>query len=197
MAAYDTVGKAMKAVVQSLLGDIEELDRLASHARDDRDEANKSTVALEIFERNLEMAARGISCRRANNRTVLVQQKFERKAKANSVKVIQESLPLLARCRHQLPAKVLSEAVDSLSRPVAWSATHEIFDVLLRHVRRLIRNTTIINIVAETQRFSVRVHLGEGRSLILHLGRTCKTLQHIAVLVTRSRARLPDADPVR
>ena len=181
MAAYDTVGKAMKAVVQSLLGDIEELDRLASHARDDRDEANKSTVALEIFERNLEMAARGISCRRANNRTVLVQQKFERKAKANSVKVIQESLPLLARCRHQLPVKVLSEAVDSLSRPVAWSATGEIFDVVLRHVRGLILNTTIFRVAADTQRFSIRLRFGEGRRLILRLRCTCKRIQHIAV----------------
>lgn len=175
MADPDDIGKAMEAVVSSLMDDVNQLHRNHAQAMNYWDELNCDKVGLEIFERDLEMAAARTKSLPGNRIIRLHPQK----AKAHSVKVIQAHMILLARHHHPLTVEVLNTAVDSLSRPVAWRATGEIFDIVLGHVRELIVVMEGLKSAASQRAHEMSCRLHECRLLSLRLECTCSRFQHV------------------
>lgn len=163
----------MELVSRSLSSDTKELIGDFNDASDDWVEATASKVAWSCFYGNLDRAAHRIARQRRDNNA-------QRAAKDNSVNVIQAHTHILANCRHQLPEGVLSAVIDSL-RPVAWNATHEIFDAVLEKVRELLIGIAFIERASLILSRNFRSRLDEARRLSCRLGCTCKRLHHLRI----------------
>lgn len=171
MATPDAVGCAMEAVLWGLDSTIDKLEGQHDQASTDWSDANESLVALNILDNDLSYAANRTPSRRFN---------APRRTMTNCASVIEEVMPVLARCRYQLPAGVLGTAVDGLSRPVAWRAANKIFNVVLGNVHELMVVVAAIKDEALIRCFDTLARGEEGHRLRLHLRCTCKRLQYLS-----------------
>lgn len=169
MAALDTVGCVMVALVRNLSSSIKELEDYLVDARAVSNGLNETKVALDIFDVDLGNAKHRIHSVRFN---------ATRKVMTNSLNVMREFTPVLAGSRYQLPEGVLSTAVDGLSKPITCRAAREIIDVVLGEVRELNYVVTADKFEAMNRLWRFSAYLEEDLRVSLRLRCTCKRLQH-------------------
>lgn len=172
MAARVAAAHAVESVSRGLTSDAKELDGHFNKASDDWVEAKESRVAWDCFYVDIHNAADRVTRRRRDNNA-------QRAAKENSLNVMEWHMHRLANCRHQLPEGVLSALVDRL-RPVAWSATYEIFDTVLERIRDMRTWTASIERAYLIRYGSFSARRREAWRLSLRLRCACRRLQHFS-----------------